>query len=148
MFMGACAGSTGGGIKVSRYVIMFKAIKQEIDSFIHPRSVKSIEMDGKVVDKAMVRSVFMFLAAYAIIFTVSAILLSLDSDKSIVTSFTAVVACLSNMGPGLDQVGPAANFNGMSIFSKYVLIFDMLAGRLELFPMIVLFSPSLWRRNK
>ena len=78
----------------------------------------------------------------------SAILLSLESDKSIVTSFTAVVACLSNMGPGLDQVGPAANFNGMSIFSKYVLIFDMLAGRLELFPMIVLFSPSLWRRNK
>ncbi len=148
MFMGACAGSTGGGIKVSRYVIMFKAIKQEIDSFIHPRSVKSIEMDGKVVDKAMVKSVFMFLGAYAIIFTVSAILLSLDSDKSIVTSFTAVVACLSNMGPGLDQVGPAANFNGMTIFSKYVLIFDMLAGRLELFPMIVLFSPSLWRRNK
>lgn len=148
MFMGACAGSTGGGIKVSRYVIMFKAIKQEIDSFIHPRSVKSIEMDGKVVEKDMVRSVFMFLAAYAIIFTGSVILLSLEADKSLETCFTAVVACLSNMGPGLDQVGPAANFNGMSIFSKYVLIFDMLAGRLELFPMIVLFSPSLWRRNR
>ena len=148
MFMGACAGSTGGGIKVSRYVIMFKAIKQEIDSFIHPRSVKSIEMDGKVVDKAMVKSVFMFLAAYAIIFTGSVILLSLEADKSVETCFTAVVACLSNMGPGLDQVGPAANFNGMSIFSKYVLIFDMLAGRLELYPMIVLFSPSLWRRSR
>lgn len=148
MFMGACAGSTGGGIKVSRYVIMFKAIKQEIDSFIHPRSVKSIEMDGKVVDKAMVKSVFMFLAAYAIIFTGSVILLSLEADKSLETCFTAVVACLSNMGPGLDQVGPAANFNGMSIFSKYVLIFDMLAGRLELYPMIVLFSPSLWRRSR
>lgn len=147
MFMGACAGSTGGGIKVSRYLIMFKAVKQEVASFIHPKSVKSIEMDGKVVDKTMIHSVFMFLAMYAIIFTVSVICISFEG-KDIVTSFTSVVACLSNMGPGLNEVGPAGNFNGMSIFSKYVLIFDMLAGRLELFPMIVLFSPSLWRRNR
>lgn len=147
MFMGACAGSTGGGIKVSRYIIMFKAIRQEIDSLIHPRSVRSIEMDGKVVEKSMVKSVFMFLAAYAVMFAVSVVLISLEG-KDIVTCFTSVLACISNMGPGLEQVGPAANFNCMSLFSKYVLMFDMLAGRLELFPMIVLFSPSLWRRNK
>lgn len=147
MFMGACAGSTGGGIKVSRYIIMFKAVKQEIASFIHPRSVKSIEMDGKVIERDMIRSVFMFLAMYAIIFTVSVICISFEG-KDVVTSFTSVVACLSNMGPGFEQVGPSGNFNCMSIFSKYVLMFDMLAGRLELFPMIVLFSPSLWRRNK
>ena len=147
MFMGACAGSTGGGIKVVRYVILFKAIKNEIASYIQPRSVKAVTMDGKPLDKDIIRGVLVFIGAYASVFAVSLLILAINGFD-IVTNFTAVVACLSNIGPGLEVVGPAGNFAGFSDLSKFVLIFDMLAGRLEIFPMLILLSPRMWKKFK
>lgn len=146
MFCGACAGSTGGGIKVSRFIILFKEIKREIYSFIHPRSVKCIELDEKPVDRSIVKAVLTFIALYVFIFVVSLILITLDGND-LVTNFTAITATLNNIGPGLETVGPTGNFAGFSVFAKYVLMFDMLAGRLELLPMMVLFSPSLWKKR-
>lgn len=146
MFCGACAGSTGGGIKVSRFIIIFKLVKQEIYSFIHPRSVRTITLDGKPVEKNTIKAVLTFFAIYIFVFIGSLILITFDGND-IVTNFTAVTATLNNIGPGLEIVGPTGNFEGFSIFAKYVFIFDMLAGRLELLPMLVLFSPSLWKKN-
>ena len=146
MFTGACAGSTGGGIKVSRLLIMAKTVKKELFSFAHPRGVKKIKMDGHPVAHETVRAVNIFLIAYMLITAFSVLLISLD-DYSFTTNFSAVAATLNNIGPGLDQVGPVENFHLFSPFSKCVLIFDMLAGRLELFPLLILFAPSTWRRN-
>lgn len=146
MFIGACAGSTGGGIKVSRILIMFKTIGQEIRTLIHPRSVHTMKMDDKVVDKAVVRGVGAFLMTYAVIFCGSLLLITLDG-KDIVTNFTAVTATINNIGPGLMEVGPTGNFAGFSVFSKCVFIFNMLAGRLELYPILLLLTPSVWRKN-
>lgn len=146
MFIGACAGSTGGGIKVSRILIMFKTIGQEIKTLIHPRSVHTIKMDDKAVDKGVVRGVGAFLMTYAVIFCVSLLLITLDG-KDLITNFTAVTATINNIGPGLMEVGPTGNFGGFSAFSKCVFIFDMLAGRLELYPILLLLTPSVWRKN-
>ena len=146
MFTGACAGSTGGGIKVSRLLIMAKTVKKEPFSFAHPRGIKKIKMDGHPVAHETVRAVNIFLIAYMLITAFSVLLISLD-DYSFTTNFSAVAATLNNIGPGLDQVGPVENFHLFSPFSKCVLIFDMLAGRLELFPLLILFAPSTWRRN-
>lgn len=146
MFIGACAGSTGGGIKVSRILIMFKTIGQEIKTLIHPRSVHAMKMDDKVVDKAVVRGVGAYLMTYAVLFCVSLLLITLDG-KDLVTNFTAVTATFNNIGPGLMEVGPTGNFAGFSAFSKCVFIFDMLAGRLELYPILLLLTPSVWRKN-
>lgn len=146
MFVGACAGSTGGGMKVSRFIIMFKSLKAEISTYIHPRYVKRIRMDGHTVENGIIRSVTMFLIAYIAIFVVSVFIISLDG-KDLVTSFTSVVATINNIGPGLNEVGPTGNFAAFSPVSKFVLMFDMLAGRLELFPMLVLFSPATWRNK-
>ncbi|MDD5936265.1 MAG: TrkH family potassium uptake protein [Clostridiales bacterium] len=146
MMIGACAGSTGGGIKVSRIIILFKNLKKELQRFIHPRSVKRIKMDGKVVEPPIVHGVTVFLIAYVIIYAVSCILISID-NFDLETNFTAVAATLNNIGPGLSKVGPTQNFSLFSPFSKYVLMFDMLAGRLELFPMLLLFSPSIWKER-
>ena len=146
MFIGACAGSTGGGIKVSRVLIYFKTIKKELAYLIHPRSVKILKMDGKKIEHEVIRSTNVFLCTYAIVFFVSMILISLDGFD-LETNFTAVAATLNNIGPGLAGVGPAKNFGGYSVFSKLVLSFDMLAGRLELFPMLLLFMPSSWKRK-
>ena len=146
MFTGACAGSTGGGIKVSRLLIMAKTVKKELFSFAHPRGIKKIKMDGHPVAHETVRAVNIFLIAYMLITAFSVLLISLD-DYSFTTNFSAVAATLDNIGPGLDQVGPVENFHLFSPFSKCVLIFDMLAGRLELFPLLILFAPSTWRRN-
>ncbi len=146
MFIGACAGSTGGGIKVSRIVIMFKTIGQEIKTLIHPRSVHAMTMDGKVIDKSVVKSVGAFLMTYFVIFCASLLVITIDG-KDIVTNFTAVAATLNNIGPGLMEVGPTGNFSAFSDVSKCVFIFDMLAGRLELFPMLLLLTPSVWRKN-
>ena len=146
MFTGACAGSTGGGIKVSRLLIMAKTVKKELFSFAHPRGIKKIKMDGHPVAHETVRAVNIFLIAYMLITAFSVLLISLD-DYSFTTNFSAVAATLNNIGPGLDQVGPVENFHLFSPFSKCVLIFDMLAGRLELFPLLILFAPSTWRRN-
>ncbi|MBE5892951.1 MAG: TrkH family potassium uptake protein [Lachnospiraceae bacterium] len=145
MFIGACAGSTGGGIKVSRIVILCKAIRKELDIMIHPRMVKKIKMDGHVLPHETQRSTNVFITAYFILFFASMLLISLD-DYSFTTNFTAVAATLNNIGPGLDLVGPTQNFGLFSPFSKCVLMFDMLAGRLELFPMLIILLPSCWKK--
>ena len=147
MFCGACAGSTGGGIKVSRILILFKAVRVEIRHYMHPRAVTTMKMDGKAVDKSIFRGVLVYLAAYTFVFAISVLILALDPTQNFTTDFTAVAATFNNIGPGLDAVGPATNFNGLTLLSKYVLMFDMLAGRLELFPMLIFFLPSTWKRN-
>ena len=146
MFIGACAGSTGGGIKVSRIIILLKTMKQEMGYFIHPRSVKVIKMDGKALEQRTVRSVSAFLVTYVIIFGVSIFLLAFD-NLDMVTNFTAVAATFNNIGPGLEIVGPTGNYGIFSYMAKYVLMFDMLAGRLELYPLLLLFTPSVWRKS-
>lgn len=146
MFIGACAGSTGGGIKVSRIVIYVKTIKKEFSSLLHPRSIKILKMDGKKIEHTVLRSANVFLCAYVIIYALSVIIISLD-NFSFETNFTAVAATLNNIGPGLAGVGPTKNFGSYSVLSKLVLCFDMLAGRLELFPMLLLFIPSTWKRK-
>lgn len=146
MFIGACAGSTGGGIKVSRVIIMLKLVKNELSYLIHPKRVRQIHFEKHVVNKDVLRSISVFFIAYAIIYGASVLLISLD-ELDFTTNFTAVAATLNNIGPGLGQVGPAANFSVYSQPAKYVLMFDMLAGRLELFPMLLLFAPSTWKRR-
>jgi len=146
MFIGACAGSTGGGIKVSRIIILLKTMKQEMGYFVHPRSVKVIKMDGKALDPRTVRSVSAFLVTYVIIFGASIFLLAFD-NLDMVTNFTAVAATFNNIGPGLEIVGPIGNYGVFSNMAKYVLMFDMLAGRLELYPLLLLFTPSVWKKN-
>jgi len=145
MFVGACAGSTGGGIKVSRFVILVKAVKNEILNVIHPRSVRKVSFEGKSLSDDMVRSVLVYLAAYVLIVIVSFILISID-NFDMTTNFSAVMATFNNIGPGFNVVGATGNYGSYSIFSKLVLIFDMLVGRLEIFPMLVLFSPRVYRR--
>lgn len=147
MFIGACAGSTGGGIKVSRIVIIFKSIMNEVKKLIHPSSVKVMRVDGKVIGENIVHSVNSYLGAYMGIFAVSMLLVSVD-NFDFETTFSAVTACFNNIGPGFSVVGPTGNFGGFSYFTKIVLSADMLLGRLEIFPMLLLFSPSLWRRSK
>ena len=144
MFVGACAGSTGGGIKVSRFVILIKTVGKELHSYIHPRSVKKIQLDRKPVEHDVVRSINVYCITFIIVFCASILLLSFEG-KDFVTNFTAVAATINNIGPGLELVGPTANFGFFSNFSKYVLIFDMLAGRLELFPLLLLFHPRIWK---
>lgn len=146
MFVGACAGSTGGGIKVSRIVIMVKGITKEIQTLLHPRSVKKVRMDGRTVEHEVVRSVNVYLAIYILIFVGSLLLITLD-EKDLVTNFTAVTTTLNNIGPGLEIVGPMGNFSSFSNLSKLVFCLNMLAGRLELLPMLMLFVPSVWKKK-
>ncbi len=145
MFIGACAGSTGGGIKVSRIIILFKSMAKEIQSMIHPKQVKKIKMNGRPIEHEVVRSVNVYMVAYLLIFVFSLAVLAFD-NHDLITNFTAVTAAVNNIGPGLELVGPTANFSFFSPVSKLVLIFDMLAGRLELFPMLLLFTPSTWKK--
>ena len=146
MFIGACAGSTGGGMKVSRILILIKSAKTELNYFMHPRCVKTIKMDKKVVEKDQVRDVHAFFVTYVLIFIVSLLIISLDNFDA-VTNFTSVAATFNNIGPGLNVVGPTGNFAQFSVLSKIVLMLDMLAGRLEIYPMLLLFMPKAWRRN-
>ena len=146
MFIGACAGSTGGGIKVSRILISAKAVKKELYRLIHPRNVKVLKMDGKKVEHETLRSINVFLFAYTIVFVISIFIVSLDNFEFSGT-FTAVAATLNNIGPGLGQVGPMSNFSEFSVLSKCVMMFDMLAGRLEIFPMLLLLVPATWKRQ-
>ena len=145
MFIGACAGSTGGGIKVSRFILLIKTMKKELHTYLHPRSVRKIQMDGKVVEHNVLRSTNVYMIAYILIFVASVLLISLD-NFDLTTNFTAVSATLNNIGPGLELVGPTQNFSLFSNGSKLILIFDMLAGRLELFPLLLLFVRDSWRR--
>ncbi len=146
MFVGACAGSTGGGMKVSRFVILFRTIKKELSLLIHPREVRKVRMDDHAVSHEVIRSTNVYVAVYLFVFFTSLLLISID-NFNFTTNFTAIAATLNNIGPGLDLVGPTQNFSIYSGFSKYVMMFDMLAGRLELFPMLILFHPSCWRRR-
>ncbi|MBO4696485.1 MAG: TrkH family potassium uptake protein [Lachnospiraceae bacterium] len=142
MFVGACAGSTGGGIKVSRMVIAIKTVFKELNSYIHPKSVRKIRFEDKPVEHEVVRAVNVYLITFFIIFTASILLVSLEG-KDLVTNFAAVIATMNNIGPGLEMVGPTKNFAHFNVLSKFVLMFDMLAGRLELFPMLLLFHPGI-----
>ncbi len=146
MFIGSCGGSTGGGIKVSRIVVLLKSIKKELSFIIHPRSVKRIHFEGRVLDKETLKSIQVYLSTFCLVLIISYLLLSLE-NYSFETNFTAVVGAINNIGPGFAKVGPVANFSFYSNFSKIVLMFDMLIGRLELFPVLVLFSASTWRKN-
>ena len=140
MFVGACAGSTGGGIKVSRFVILIKTVIKELNSYIHPRSVRKIKVEGKTVEHEVIRSVNVYIITYILVFVASVFLVSIEG-KDLTTNFTAVAATFNNIGPGLELVGPTQNFEHFNVFSKLVMIFDMLAGRLELFPLLLLFHP-------
>lgn len=146
MFTGACAGSTGGGMKVSRFMIYFKTFTKEIRHLVHPRSVKVLKTDGKPIEHDTIRIVNVYLCAYIFVFCASLLIILLD-NFDFTTSFTAVATTLNNIGPGLEMVGPAGSFAQFSHLSKFVFMFDMLAGRLEIFPMILLFLPATWRRQ-
>ena len=145
MFVGACAGSTGGGIKVSRILILCKAARKEFQLYLHPNAVKKIKMDQKTITHDILRSTNIYLTLYLLIFAVSILLISLD-NFDMTTNFTAVTATLNNIGPGLEIVGPMGNFSSFSYFSKCVLVFDMLAGRLEIFPLLLLFFKGTWKK--
>ena len=144
MFIGACAGSTGGGIKVSRFITVIKTVFKEINSYIHPKSIKKIKMDGKPIEHEVMRATNVYFITFFVLFVFSLFVISLE-EKDLITNFTAVSATINNIGPGLEMVGPTQNFAHFAPLSKYVLMFDMLAGRLELFPMLLLFVPTIWK---
>lgn len=145
MFVGACAGSTGGGMKVSRFIIWLKTFIKELKVMIHPRNVYKVTVDGRKVEHEVIRSVNVFLVAYVLLYAISVFVISLD-NFDFTTNFSAVAATINNVGPGFNKVGPVENFSLFSPLSKCVLIFDMIAGRLELFPVLLLFSPSTWKK--
>lgn len=146
MFIGACAGSTGGGLKVSRVIILLRSVKQSIYVTLFPNRIKQVKLDGKLIGDKQLHQVSVYLAAYMAIFTISLIIVSIDGF-SFESNFTAIATTFNNVGPGLDIVGPMGSFAPYSALSKIVMIFDMLAGRLELFPMLMLISPVLWRER-
>lgn len=144
MFIGACAGSTGGGIKVSRFIITIKTVGKELTSYIHPKSVKKLKIEGKPVEHDVVRSVNVYFITFLLLFCASVFLVSFD-NKDFITTFTSVAGTINNIGPGLNLAGPTCNFGFFSPLSKCVFMFDMLAGRLELFPLLILFHPAIWK---
>ena len=146
MFVGACAGSTGGGMKVSRIVIYIKQVKREFMQQIHPRQISVTKMDNKGIEHSTLRSCNVFLMCYATIFIISTLLISINGFD-FTTNFTAVTATLNNIGPGLNMVGPTGNFSQFSSFSKIVLMFDMLAGRLEILPIMIILHPKTWKKS-
>ena len=147
MFTGACAGSTGGGFKISRLIIMMKEIGKELLVLVHPEAVKHIRLENKSLEHSVVRSVNCYLIMYVVIFMVSVFLIACADNFDFTTNFSAVAATFNNIGPGLAAVGPTCNFGAYSDFSKIVLTFDMLAGRLEILPMMLLFLPRTWRKS-
>ena len=146
MFSGSCAGSTAGGIKISRIIILLKGAAKELKKMIMPRAVVSVKIEGKTVDNETITGSYAYLVLYFIIFVFSLLAVSLFDSFDMTTNFTAISACFNNIGPGLGEVGPAGNFSGFSNASKIILIFDMLAGRLEIFPVLILFYPSAWKK--
>lgn len=147
MMVGACAGSTGGGIKVSRVIIIAKAIKNEIISIAHPRSIQRVKIENRKVSDETLKKVFCYLSIYVLIIIFSVLIVSIDG-KDFGTNISAVLATFNNIGPGFNQVGAVYNFNHFSVLSKLVLMFDMLVGRLEIFPLLVLFTPGIWKKSK
>ena len=146
MFPGACAGSTGGGMKISRWIIYCKGIAKELRRLTHPRSVRHVRIDGKSVENGVLQNTFIYLIVYVLIFGVSLGIITLDGFD-LTTSFTAIAATLNNIGPGLNMVGPMGNFSAFSPLSKIVMSFDMLFGRLEIFPLLIMFLPSTWKKH-
>ena len=146
MFVGACAGSTGGGVKVARVVILCKTSLGDMRKMLHPNAVTTVRFEGKPLTDRTIRSVHLFLTVYILIFTISVLLLSLDRFD-LITTFTAVAACINNIGPGLEVVGPMGNYAQFSPWAKLLLSFNMLVGRLEIFPMLLLCAPSIWKRR-
>ncbi|MBP1556302.1 MAG: TrkH family potassium uptake protein [Oscillospiraceae bacterium] len=145
MFLGACAGSTGGGLKCIRLLILLKGLRRNIRKVLRPNDVRVVKNNGQTMDEKIVENTNSYFAAYMVIIMLSFVLISLDGF-SIATNFSAVVACFNNIGPGFEAVGATCNYSGYSAFSKLVLIFDMLAGRLEIFPILLLGSRATWRR--
>ena len=146
MFVGACAGSTGGGIKVSRLLIIVKSIRREVRKMLHPNAVTIIKVNGKKIGQDTLKNVNLYLTCYIIIMIVSILLVSID-NFDFATTFSGVLTTMSNVGPGISKVGPVMNFHPFSTVSKLVFCFDMLIGRLEIFPYLLLLSPELWRRR-
>lgn len=145
-FVGAMAGSTGGGFKISRIILLAKETKKEFRLLVHPKTVRAVKLDNKPVDHNTMRSTTVYLIVYMAVFVLSFLLVSIE-NLDFVTSFTSVAATLNNTGPGLSLVGPVGNYAHMSLLSKCVLMFDMLAGRLELFPVIMLLLPATWKKS-
>ena len=146
MFIGACAGSTGGGIKCARVLLIFKTIRRNIGQVLHPKRVKVIRVNGKMMDEKLVASTNAYLAVYIIIMIASFIIISFDG-LSMTANFSAVISCVNNIGPGFAEIGPMSGYGSYGVLSKCVLIFDMLAGRLEIFPILVLFNRHAWKRQ-
>ena len=146
MVIGACASSTGGGIKVSRFLIVLKSIKREIKQMVHPKAVSIIRVNGKKMNSDIIRKVCVYLMAYAVIVFGSILVISFD-NKDFATTFSSVMATMNNIGPGIGQVGPSGNFSEFSVLSKLMFCIDMLAGRLELFPFLMLFTASAWKKH-
>ena len=145
-FIGGCAGSTCGGMKLARVLLLFKSLRRKVRQVMRPHSVQVVRSNGQVVDESVLANTNAYLAAYAIILVLSILLISRDGFSP-ATNITAALACFNNIGPGLEAVGPSCNYSSFSIVSKLVLIFDMLAGRLEIFPLLVLLSRNTWRRH-
>ena len=146
MVIGASAGSTGGGIKVSRLMILLKSIKQEIHRFLHPKAVTIVKVNGRKISNETMRGVNIFFVCYVMIIIGSVLLVSFD-NFDFETTFTSVMTTINNVGPGFSLVGPVENFAKFSVLSKLVFCMDMLVGRLEIFPFLLLFSPNLWRKR-
>ena len=146
MVLGACAGSTAGGLKISRVIVLCKSFLQEIKRLFHPHAVTVVRLEGKALEKSTLRGTLSYFAMYIMIICVSTLLISIDGFD-LTTNLTAVLSCINNIGPGLGKVGPMSNFGEYSAFSKILLSFDMLLGRLEILPMLVLFTPAAWRKK-
>lgn len=146
MVIGACAGSTGGGMKVSRILILLKSVKQELKRIIHPKSVNIVKVNGKKVGEETLHNAYVYFVAYVAIFIGSVLIISIN-NFDFATTFSSVLTTISNVGPGISAVGPVENFSAFSNLSKMVFCFDMLVGRLEIIPFLILFSPDLWRKK-
>jgi len=148
MVIGASAGSTGGGFKCGRAILVLRSLKRSIEKVIHPQKIQAVRVNDHPVDEKVLQNTNAYLAAYVLIIIASVLLVSLDAGNfSVTTNLTAVLSCFNNIGPGLDSIGPTCNFSCFSTFSKLILIFDMLAGRLEIFPILILLSKSTWKRG-
>lgn len=145
MIVGACAGSTGGGFKCGRALLVMKSLRRSVRQIVHPGKIEVVRINGRAMEEKVLENTNAYLAAYVLIIIGSFLVISLDGF-SMMTNFSAVLACFNNIGPGFEAVGPTCNFGGFSMFSKVILIIDMLAGRLEIFPMLILFSRTTWRK--
>ena len=146
MFTGACAGSTSGGIKISRITLLAKSLHREMNRLIHPNHISVIKSEGRPVDERVVSSASVFFVSFILVWLAGTLVVSWD-NLGFTESFTAPLTCISNVGPGLGLVGPTCNFGFLSPLSKLVLSFTMLLGRLEIMPLLVLFLPSVWRKK-